>query len=103
MQALLDRIYGALDAVFLLEMNAEFEFKDELGGTRLPNIGGNTIWLGPTMLISPNPQWMFKGEIQFPIYEDLNGDQEHSEFRMMLGIDFHFEECLIQRRYSNVR
>lgn len=82
--------YGELDAVFLLEMNAEFKFKDELRGTRLANTGGNTLWLGPTMLISPNPQWMFKGGIQFPVYEHLNGDQEQSEFRMLFGVEYHF-------------
>ena len=67
-----------------------FEFKDELRGTRLPTTGGNTIWLGPTTLVSPNPQWMFKTGIQFPIYENLNGHQEHSEFRASFGIEHHF-------------
>jgi len=82
--------YTELDTVFLLEMNVEFEFKDELQGTRLANTGGNTIWLGPTMLISPTPQWMFKSGIQFPVYQDLNGNQEHSKFRAVFGIEFHF-------------
>lgn len=82
--------YTDPDVVFFLEMNAEFEFKDELRGTRLPNTGGNTIWLGPTTLVSPNPQWMFKTGIQFPIYENLNGHQEHSEFRASFGIEHHF-------------
>ena len=84
------REYTEWDLVTLLEMNVELEFDSELRDTTLPNVGGNTIWLGPTILFSPSPQWMFKGGVQFPIYEDLNGDQAHSEFRAVFGIEFHF-------------
>ena len=84
------REYTEWDLVVLLETNFAFEFNSELRGTTLPNVGGNTIWLGPTILLSPNPQWMFKGGVQLPVYEDLNGGQEHSEFRAVFGIEFHF-------------
>ena len=33
---------------------------------------------------------MFKGGVQLPVYEDLNGGQEHSEFRAVFAIEFHF-------------
>jgi Putative MetA-pathway of phenol degradation len=82
--------YDQSDLVLLAEMNAEFESESEFAGQTLPDTGGDTIWLGPTILFSPNPQWMYKGGIQFPIYEDLKGDQEGSEFRAVFGIEFHF-------------
>lgn len=84
------REYTEWDLVALLEMNVELEFDSEFRSTTLPNVGGNTVWLGPTILFSPNPQWMFKGGVQLSVYEDLNGDQEHSEFRAVFAIEFHF-------------
>ncbi len=86
----LQREYTEWDLVALLEMNVEIDFDSKLQGMTLPDAGGNTVWLGPTVLFSPNPQWMFKGGVQFPVYEDLNGGQEHSEFRAVFAIEFHF-------------
>lgn len=84
------REYTEWDLVVLLEMNTEVEFKSKFEGSTLPNTGGDTLWLGPTSLLSPNPQWMFKGGIQFPVYEDHNGNQEHREIRVVFGIEHHF-------------
>lgn len=82
--------YTEWDLVALLEINVEFESKSEVANATLHNTGGDTLWLGPSILFSPNPQWMLKGGVQFPTYEDLNGNQEYSEFRAVFGIEHHF-------------
>ena len=82
--------YRDMDLVYLLEANFEIEFRDKLQGIGLPNTGGETIWLGPTALISPNPQWMFKAGIQFPVIQKLKGDQRRDDFRAVFSVEFHF-------------
>jgi hypothetical protein len=82
--------YTDLDAVLLLEGNYEIDFRDSLRGKRLPNTGGETFWLGPTALISPNPQWMFKVGIQFPVVQNLTGDRRRDDLRSVFGLEFHF-------------
>jgi len=83
------REYFEWDLVVLAEVNAEFEFKDELRGVRLPDTGGNTVWVGPTALLSYR-NVMFKGGIQFPLYEDLNGKQGSSNVRAVVSAEYHF-------------
>jgi len=83
------REYLEWDLVTLVEMNTEFEFKDELRGVRLPDTGGNIIWLGPTALLSYR-NIMFKGGAQFPVYENLNGNQDSSSVRVVFAAEYHF-------------
>ena len=82
--------YHQWDAVFLLESNLEIDFSDHLNRRRSSDTGGSAFWIGPTALISPDPQWMFKGGIQWPVWQDLNGDQRDQNFRAIFGIEYHF-------------
>ena len=83
------REYLEWDFVALLETNFELEFKDEFRGAVLPDAGGNRLWLGPTGLLSYR-NIMFKGGIQFPVYDDQNGDQHDSKLRAVFAIEYHF-------------
>ncbi len=76
--------------MLLVEANVEIEFDDEMAGVVLPDTGGNRVWLGPTVLFSPNPRWMFKGGVQFPVYEDSGAGQEESRFRAVVSMETHF-------------
>ena len=83
------REYLEWDLVFLLESNLEIELRDELRDERLPDTGGNRLWLGPTALLSYR-NVMLKGGIQFPVYEDLSGDQGESRLRGVAAAEYHF-------------
>jgi len=83
------REYLEWDLVGLIETNLEVDFKDEFQGSALPDTGGNTLWLGPTGLLSYR-NLMFKGGLQFPIYENPNGDQGDSTVRAVLAAEYHF-------------
>jgi len=83
------REYLEWDYVFLLEMSGEFEFKSEFRDRKLPDSGGNTVWLGPTALISYR-NIMFKGGVQLPVYQDLNGDQGKDDLRTVIAMEYHY-------------
>lgn len=83
------REYLEWDLVGLLETNLELKFKDEFRDSTLPDTGGNRLWLGPTSLLSYR-NVMFKGGVQFPVYEDQNGDQDDSKLRAVFAIEYHF-------------
>ncbi|MCH8118870.1 MAG: transporter [Planctomycetes bacterium] len=83
------REYLQWDLVGLLEMSGEYEFGSELGGKTVRNSGGNTIWLGPSLLFSYR-NIMVKGGIQMPVYQQLKGNQEHNDFRTVFAIEYHF-------------
>lgn len=83
------REYLEWDFVALLEMSGEYEFESKLKGHALSDSGGNTIWLGPTGLLSYR-NIMLKGGIQFPAYQNLKGNQERDDFRAIFAIEFHF-------------
>ena len=70
-------------------MDGEFDFDNEFRGRRLPDSGGNTIWLGPTGLFSYR-NIMFKTGVQVPIYQDLRGSQPEDKFRAVFSIEYHF-------------
>lgn len=83
------REYLEWDFVALLELNGEFDFQSEVKGHLVPDSGGNTVWLGPTGLFSYR-NIMFKGGIQFPVSQDLKGNQDEDEFRLALAAEYHF-------------
>lgn len=83
------REYLQWDFVALLEMNGEYDWRSELQGVTVGNSGGNTVWLGPTGLLS-HRNIMFKSGIQFPVYRDLNGNRKEDRFRALFAIEYHF-------------
>ncbi len=82
--------YQQWDVVFLGELNYEHVFEGQVGGEEDPDSGGNTVWLGPSALISPNPQWMFKIGAQWPVVQDLAGAQGEDNMRLKFAIEYHF-------------
>jgi hypothetical protein len=83
------REYLEWDFVGLLETNLELEFKDEFRDSTVADTAGNRLWLGPTGLLSYR-NVMFKGGVQFPVYEDHNGDQDDSKLRAVFAVEYHF-------------
>ncbi len=77
------------DTVWLLELNGEYGQRGKLNGTNLPDTGG-TEWF-----ISPGIFWTLrnfaiKAGVQIPIYHNLNGNQEKSDYRAKMTLEWHF-------------
>lgn len=83
------REYLQWDFVGLLEMSGQHDSRGDFGGARVKNSGGDTVWLGPTGLLSYR-NLMFKGGVQFPVYQDLNGSQKEDRYRAVFAIEYHF-------------
>ncbi len=83
------REYLEWDFVGLLEMDGEFDYRNEFQGQSLPNSGGNTIWLGPTGLFSYR-NIMIKGGVQFPVFQDFRGNQPKDKIRAIFAAEYHF-------------
>lgn len=81
--------YYEPDLVLLLELSGEYRNKDTVSGVKDDDSGGNILYLGPTFLWSYR-NWMVKGGIQLPVYQDLNGDQEDEDFRSVVAVEVHF-------------
>jgi len=76
------------DTVWLLELNGEHVQKTELNGNSLSNTGG-TEWF-----VSPGIFWTLrnfavKAGVQIPVYSDLNGRQDNSDYRGRLILEWH--------------
>ncbi|MCH7471412.1 transporter [bacterium] len=81
--------YLEADFVALLELNGEYEFAGKSDGIKQADSGGNTIWLGPSALWSKR-NVMVKGGLQFPILQNLRGNQGGDDFRAVIAVEYHF-------------
>jgi hypothetical protein len=83
------REYYEPDLVLLIELSGEHRNKDRIDGSKDSDSGGDILYLGPTFLWSYR-NWMIKGGIQLPVYQDLNGEQEDEDFRSVIAVEVHF-------------
>lgn len=83
------RPYKSWDLVVLLENSYIWTGKDERGSVGVDNSGGQKLLIGPTFLWSIR-NIMVKGGVQFPVWEDLNGNQEDTDFRSIAALEYHF-------------
>jgi hypothetical protein len=80
--------YYKPDAVWLLELNGEYGRRAELNGAELPNTGGKEWFLSPGIFWT-NRNFAVKAGVQVPIASDLNGDQEQTDYRAKLVLEWH--------------
>lgn len=83
------RPYKSWDFVVLLESSYIYSEKDEINGVKQLNTGGEEILIGPTFLWSIR-NLMFKGGVQFSVWQDLNGTQKETDFRSVVALEYHF-------------
>jgi len=80
--------YREPDTVWLLELNGEYGQKAELGGVNLENTGGTELFLSPGIFWT-RLNFAVKAGVQIPVYSDLNGAQEDSDYRARVIIEWH--------------
>jgi len=83
------RPYKSWDLVILWENSYIFSAKTERDDMKIPDSGGHEILTGPTILWSIR-NLMIKGGIQFPLWQDLHGNQQERDFRAQLAAEYHF-------------
>ena len=72
-----------IDAV--LELNGEWQAKQDVSGETDPNSGGNVVFLSPGVRIASN-RWSGFVTVGLPIVNDLNGLQSEPTYRLFGGV-----------------
>ena len=78
------------DVWMVMEMNGSTALKDQQGGDRLGNTGGTVIFMSPGIQILPRPNLLFEMAVQLPVIDELNGDQEAPDYRLVMGVRVFF-------------
>lgn len=76
------------DLVVIAELNYESRNRDELFGVDVADSGGSRLFLSPSFFLTYR-NWALKGGIQFPVDQDLNGNQPESDYRFSLAVETH--------------
>ena len=72
-----------IDAV--LELNGEWQDKQNENGEIDPNSGGNVVLLSPGLRLASN-NWSGFATVGIPIVNDLNGLQSEPTYRLFGGV-----------------
>ncbi len=83
-------LQGTLGWDLVLELNGEFKQKQETGGVKDPNSGGNTLLLSPGTRITWDDRWAGFVSVGFPVSQSLNGIQTDLDYRLLAGLSFTF-------------
>ena len=80
--------YKKQDTVWLLELNTEVGEKSELNGNQLANSGGMESFISPGIFWTYR-NFAIKAGIQIPVYSNLNGSQDSTDFRAKASFEWH--------------
>ncbi len=81
-------VYLRPDLVVIAELNFELRDRNELFGVDVADSGGTRLFLSPSFFYTYR-NWALKGGIQFPVDQDLNGNQPESDYRFSLAVETH--------------
>lgn len=80
--------YKKPDTVWLLELNTEVSEKSQLNGNELANSGGIESFIAPGIFWTYR-NFAIKAGVQIPVYHNLNGSQQKSDFRAKMSFEWH--------------
>jgi hypothetical protein len=74
--------------VWLLELNGEYSERNELNGNALANSGGNEVFVSPGVFWTLR-NFAVKAGVQIPVLSRLNEDQQKTDYRARLILEWH--------------
>lgn len=77
---------GEVGLDLIIEANGVYRQKEETAGVKDENSGGNVIFLSPGIRATAFGNLAGYLSVGFPIVEDLNGDQNDTNYRAVLGV-----------------
>jgi len=80
--------YWKPDTVWLLELNGEISQRAELDGRELANSRGQEWFISPGLMWTVR-NFAVKAGVQLPVVNNLNGDQNESDYRAVLEFEWH--------------
>ncbi len=81
--------YKKPDTVWLIELNNEISNKSKSNGNELVNTGGIETFISPGIFWTMRNFAIVAG-IQIPLYNNLNGSQIKSDYRVKASFEWHF-------------
>jgi len=81
--------YTKPDTVWLLELNGEFTQRNEINSAKLANTGGSQWFISPGIFWTRR-NFAIKAGVQIPISSSLNGNQDDTDYRAKLTLEWHF-------------
>ena len=76
------------DIVWLLELNGEYGKRARFNGSDLANTGGTEWFVSPGIFWTQR-NFAIKAGVQIPVYSNLNGNQDESDYRAKLTFEWH--------------
>ena len=77
--------------VFLgFELNGEYRARHKVNGDEIEGSGGNRLFVSPTLVAFLSPNWTLEASAQFPVLQNLNGNQPEEDARFVLGFRFQY-------------
>ncbi|MBI5099446.1 MAG: transporter [Nitrospirae bacterium] len=70
----------------IVEANGEWKQKQKIDGVKDKNSGETVIFLSPAMRFSWSRKWSAYLSAGFPVVQNLNGDQNETNMRALIGI-----------------
>lgn len=80
--------YTKPDTVWMLELNGEYRQRAKLNGQNLINSGGSEWFISPGLMWTKR-NFAVKTGVQIPVTRDLNGQQDDSNYRFKLELEWH--------------
>ena len=80
--------YREPDTVWLLELNGESTQNTELNNIELNNSGGTQWFISPGIFWTKR-NFAVKAGVQIPVASKLNGDQQNTDYRAKLVLEWH--------------
>ena len=72
----------ANELVFSFGVNGDYREHERLDGSKVPDSGGQTIYLTPGIQYLPGSHWVFETTLQYAVYHDLNEAQLGESYRL---------------------
>ena len=74
----------------ILELNAVHRQAETIDGAKDPNSGGARVFLSPGVRATVDERWSAYASLGIPISEDLNGAEQETDLRAVVGVSWSF-------------
>ncbi len=72
------------------EISIRYLFRDEKNGMDEQNSGGTTVFLSPGVRVGVTPRFGAGTSVSFPVYQNLFGEQQKTDFKASVGVSYGF-------------
>ncbi len=83
-------LYQISDTYLMLELNGRLAEKNEIDGEKDDDTGGHQMFINPGISHHIMPNVMLMLSVQIPVYTDMNGDAQKTNYHAMGGVHWFY-------------